>query len=154
LKIVIAGLVALVLVAAIVIGLLKLATHRSSSPNVPITDRPVRDATDVRRALEIAADDLNQHPPGSPKDVVRFDRAFAGPGAQITYYYTVPDYSSGQIHADLLRKVAEPMLRRDLCAETAVKSSMVYGAKFIYVIRANNGGEVLRLEMNKSACGL
>jgi hypothetical protein len=154
LKIIIGGIVALVLVAAIVIGVLKLASHRPSGGVVPIEKREVRDATDVRRALEVAADDLNKHPPGSPKDVVRFDRAFAGPGAHITYYYSVPNYSSGQIHATELRKVAEPFLRRELCADKALKDSLNFGAVFVYVIRGNDGSEVLRLELSKGVCGL
>ena len=152
-KLIIGGLIGFVLIIVLVIGVLKMTKSRPANPYaISPKNAPVRDETDLRRALEIAADEITAKAPMELDKEIRLDRAFAGPGAHLTYYYSLPNYASGEVDSRNLRKVADPLLKRQLCADTVIKKSMNMGATFIFVIRANNGMEVLRSEMTKSAC--
>jgi hypothetical protein len=146
------GIAIILAITVVVVGVIKVARHHPPAAPTDPKDAIVHDETDMRRALETAADQLNQRGPISVNPDVRFDRAFAGPGARLTYYYSLPKYSSGDLNPDLLRKNVEPIMRNQLCLDEIVKKSMNMGATFVFVMRANNGADVLRFEMGKGAC--
>jgi hypothetical protein len=82
----------------------------------------------------------------------RMDRAAVGPGSRLTYFYSLPNYSSQDIEPRWLHENLKPLVKKGVCASKEMKSTLQYGATYVYAYSGNNGAEIARFEISKNDC--
>ena len=100
-----------------------------------------------------AAAQANARGPVMVDQDTRWDRSIAGPGARLTYVYSLPKYSSRDIDRGWLLKNLEPKVRQGVCGSKEMKPSLQYGGTYVYAYNGNDGVEIARFEINNQDCG-
>lgn len=98
------------------------------------------------------AEKLNRRGPVMQNKHVRFDKAKAGPGARMTNYYTLVDYPSQDINRAKLSANLKIRLVSALCHDNKIKPSLVLGATYTFIYRANDDVEVSHIDVNEHSC--
>ena len=99
-----------------------------------------------------AADQANKRGPVMVDKDTSWDRTTVGPRAQINYFYSLPKYSSKDIDKSILLSNAQAALKKSVCTNTDMRSSLKLGATYAYVYSGNDGTEIARVEINNSHC--
>lgn len=99
------------------------------------------------------ADKLNQRGPVMVSKYVRWDKTVAGPGARITYFYTLTNLASHDINQDRLNSNLRERIANAICNNPKMKPSIDLGASYVYVYRGNDGVKVAYVEVNSQSCG-
>lgn len=99
-----------------------------------------------------AAEQINRNLPKMIEPNIRMDRAEAGPGYSMSMYYTITNKHSLAVNSSMLREAAYPPLRDALCNDPLQKMALAEGAIYSYVYTGNDGGVILRLSVDRSAC--
>ena len=107
---------------------------------------------EVYEGFAIAAEQFNHSGPQMVDQETRQDFATAGPGAQITYYYTFINYSSREITSNQLRTNHAPGLKNRICTNESTERVIRAGGTFNYVYRGNDGIEIARFAVNRQSC--
>lgn len=144
------GLVAVVIAAAIGGGVGKVvgkAIFKQSQPTQKQIDEQLYEG------FKIAAEQSNQRGPVMVDANTRLDHAEAGPGARVTYHYSLPQYSSQDIDSNSLMSSLYPEVRKKTCETKETKVPLGYGGVFSFVYVGNNGVEIARFEIGKKDCG-
>lgn len=136
---------------AIVIGG-SIANQFSKEIFSPSTPTPQKMEDVLIKGLTIAAEQINKRGPTMVDKDTRMDRAAVGPGSRLTYFYSLPNYSSQDMDPNWLHANVQPAVKNSVCASNEMKPSLQYGATYIYVYSGNNGTEITRFEISKSDC--
>lgn len=110
-------------------------------------------ANKLYEGFKTTADKFNKRGPVMENKFVRFDKTVAGPGARITYFYTLVKHPSTELDRAKLQKNLSGKLLSAVCNNAKVKPSIELGAAYIYEYSGNDGIEVSRVEVNKHNCG-
>lgn len=106
----------------------------------------------LKTGLIIAADKINKQGPIMVDADTRMDSASVGPGSRLTYFYTLPKYSSKDVESNWLHNSVKPVVKMNVCASKEMKPVLQYGATLVYAYNGNNGKEITRFEINKNDC--
>jgi len=106
----------------------------------------------VERDFIKAAEQMNEQNPVMVSENIRMDRVVAGPGARLTYFYSIPKHSSNDYdHNEFLANI-KPGLKEEVCADKDMKFVLGYGAVYVYSYSGNDGVEIARVEVSKDDC--
>ncbi len=143
-----------VVIAAVIGGTIarEFSKEVSRSALSPTTLSPQKTEEILIAGFTIAADKINKQGPTMIDKDTRMDRASVGPGSRLTYFYSLPNYSSKDVDPSGFHVNVEPALKRKVCANIEIKPSLQYGATYVYVYSGNNGMEIARFEIRKNDC--
>lgn len=143
------GFIVFIAVAHIVgnVGKEVVKAHLSSS-------QPTQQQIDAKiyEAFKKAAEQLNRRGPVMVDQETRWDRSVAGPGARLTFFYSFPKYSARDIDRSWLLETLQPDIKKSVCGNQEMKSSLQHGGTYVYVYSGNDGIEIARFEVNRYAC--
>ena len=82
----------------------------------------------------------------------RLDRTEVGPGAHVTYLYSLPNDSSRNLDLVWLQANLKQQVKQGVCASKEMKPSLRYGATYAYAYSDKDGVGIVRFELNKNDC--
>lgn len=103
--------------------------------------------------LKIAARKINSKAPIIVGSGMRLDRAVAGPGASLTYFYTLTSYDRQTLPPKLFEARLYPILKKNFCSVAGMRRALKVGAKFFFEYADNDGSEIAHLKIDRGACG-
>jgi hypothetical protein len=118
----------------------------SSKPSPRETERQ------MTKALEDAANQINERGPTMADENTRLDRASLGPGMRFIYHYTFVHRTSHDIDANWLRTDLAPVVKSKVCLSSKMKPSLEFGVKYVYAYSGNDGSEITRFEVSDLDC--
>jgi hypothetical protein len=118
----------------------------------PSKPTPQQIEEELTKGLAIAVQQINERGPTMLDENTRLDRASVGPGSRVTYYFSLPHYSSQEIDAGLFRDNYYPDVRKRVCANKDMASSLKHGATYVYTYSGNNGVTITSFEVRQSDC--
>jgi hypothetical protein len=144
------GSVAVVLAALVGMSVGKLAGKAAGNAVIQPTQQQVEEK--VIEGLRMGAEQSNRLGPRMIDAVTRLDTTAVGPGAQGTFFYTFPKYSSHDIPADWFAGALRSSVISNVCSSNDMKPSLQYGVIYNFVYRGRDGVEVGRFAIGKSDC--
>ncbi len=129
-------------------GLIDLNTGQIEPPK-PTPQEAERTLTE---GFEVAAKKLNANPPRTLDGNIRFDWASVGPGARITYHYTLTKHSSKDIGPDWIADILRPIIKNKACVK--MKETLQYGGTYVYSYSGNDGVWIASFQVDRNDCGL
>jgi hypothetical protein len=118
----------------------------------PSKPTPQQIEEELTKGLAIAVQQINERGPTLLDENTRLDRASVGPGSRVTYYFSLPHYSSQEIDASLFRDNYYPEVRKRVCANKDMAPSLRHGATYVYSYSGNNGVTITSFEVRQSDC--
>ena len=100
-----------------------------------------------------AAKQVNATLPTMIDEETRMDNVTVGPEARITYHYSFPNYSAGEIDSSWLLTNLRPDLKNNVCANSDMKPSLEYGGTYTYSYSGNDGILIVSFNLNGTDCG-
>lgn len=103
--------------------------------------------------FEAGAKKINDSLPRMVDEDTRMDWASVGPGALVTYHYTLPNYSSTDIDPGLMRTNLFPIVKNSVCSSKDMELSLQYGGKYKYSYSGNDGILISEFTIDRTDCG-
>lgn len=100
-----------------------------------------------------AAEQINKTLPKMIGSNTRADRATAGPGAAMSFYYTITDTNALDISSMELQSTLYPELRGALCNDQLQKKALQHGAIYSYIYSGKDGLVITRITIDRTSCG-
>lgn len=149
------GLIAVLIAIAVGGGIGKIV-GRSVGEATFGTSKPTQQQIDeaLIKGFRQASEQSNRNSPQMVDKDTRLDTTTVGPGARLTYFYTLINYTSRDITASWLDQNLKSTLKNRVCTNVDVKLSLQYGATYVYVYRGNDGAEISRFTFNRHRCNL
>lgn len=85
-------------------------------------------------------------------NVTRLDSVKAGPDAQITYFYTLPNYTSTEVSSQWLATDGKTKVTKGVCSDTELQPILASGAKLMYVYKGKDGIYINQFQVTQSDC--
>jgi hypothetical protein len=124
--------------------------------NVGKAEPPKPTPQEVERGLierfEITAKKINDNAPTMLDENTRLDWASVGPGARLTYHYTLTKYSSEDIDPNSITNNVRPFLKNKVCAK--MEESPQSGGTYVFSYSGNNGVQIASFQFDRNDCGL
>jgi hypothetical protein len=98
------------------------------------------------------AESFNRRGPIMIDEDTRMDRQEVGPGARLTYFYSFPNLSSGDIAPREIREKLKSEVKNKICASKEIKEPWQDVATYVYSYSGNDGKEIARFEIKKKDC--
>jgi len=139
----------------LLISVIVLASNLISAPSTPSL------ATDQQQPLDelsieegfIEAEQLiNSRAPIKIDDQTRLNKAVAGPGDLMTYFYSLTNVIVGDVNPASLLDDIKPKLLASLCSNADMQPVLQAGAKLVYVYSDKNNQDVGRIEVVAADC--
>jgi hypothetical protein len=127
----------------------RLIGNESSKPPTP-TQQEIEKI--LLEGFTKAAEQANSRGPIMIDEDTRWDKSVAGPDARLTYFYSFPKYSSLDIDRNWLQANLFPEVKRGVCSNASMRSSLQNGGTYVYTYTGNDGIEIYRFELNKNNC--
>jgi hypothetical protein len=118
----------------------------------PTKPSPQDTEKEIIEAFKKASDDLNSHGSRMIDDQTRLDKTEIGPGATMTYFYTLIQHASKDGDINSLRKRIDEMLWEGVCKNEAMRKATMLGGKYVYVFSSSDRIELQRFEYGKNEC--
>jgi hypothetical protein len=118
-----------------------------------------REAEEAKRTEEAlikgftqVADEFNAKGPTMMDEHTRLDSTKVGPGARISYFYSLPKYASADFaDMDFLAEVS-PEIKKGTCNDADIKKTLEQGATYSFIYSGNDGVEIARLDLTQDVC--
>ena len=133
----------------LLITIIVLASNLISDPSTPSL------ATDQQQPIEgfLEAEKLiNSRAPIKIDDETRLNKAVAGPGDLMTYFYSLTNVTVNNVNPTSVLEDIKPKLLASLCSNADMQPVLQAGAKLVYVYSDNNGEDVGRIEVVAADC--
>jgi hypothetical protein len=117
--------------------------------NAPPSMSPVEE---VAEGFRMAADQINARGPVMVDEETSLNRAEAGPGARLTYFFSLPNHSSDEIDADRLVAGVRPNTITVVCQNDDMKVALQNGGTLVYVYSGKDELEIARFEVSGPDC--
>mgnify|MGYP000648698396 CR=1 FL=1 len=102
----------------------------------------------------ITAARVNEAAPFMVDDQTRLDGARVGPGARITYSYTLTGFSSQEIDAGSISPEVMTALTSSTCSNEEIRPSLSHGGIYIYEYYGKDNVQIGSFEIDKQVCGI
>lgn len=143
-----------VLIAVSIGGLIgkEVGKEVSNAVFLPSKPTPQQIEEKLTESFVKGAEQANARVPLMVDQDTRWDKAVAGPGARLTYFYSFPEYSSHDIERGWILAKLRPEVRNGVCRSKEMKPSLQYGGIYAYSYAGNDGIEIARFELSKHDC--
>ena len=98
------------------------------------------------------AEEYNAKGPTMMDEHTRLDSTEVGPGARISYFYTLPQYASTDFSGSQFLDQVGPVIRAGTCSDQNILRTLNEGAIYSFIYRGKDGIEIARLDLNRDAC--
>lgn len=105
-------------------------------------------ATKVARMTAIM---VNREAPKIIDDQVRLEKAEAGPGALVTYHYTLINYDGDALPEDAAAEMGTDLIKQT-CTNEALRKAIGDGLKFDFLYANNVGATVASVSVSAEGC--
>nr|WP_312968620.1 hypothetical protein [Pseudomonas sp.] len=103
------------------------------------------------KVAELTAIMVNREAPQIIDEQVRLEKAEAGPGALVTYYYTFINYDGEALPEDALAEMRADMLKQT-CNDKALRKPFSDGLKYEFQYANNVGATVASVSVSAEGC--
>lgn len=126
----------------------------SQSPNSASNTVPEQLPEDVsvEEGFQEAEQFINSRAPIKIDDETRLDKALAGPGDLMTYFYSLTQLNVAEVDAEQVLNDIKPKLLSSLCSNAEMQPVLKAGARMVYVYSDQNGEDVGEIEVIESDC--
>ncbi len=107
----------------------------------------------LAEGFEVAAKQINESAPTMVDEETRMDRASVGPGALLTYHYTILNYSSSDIDSGVIKSNVFPLVKSGVCSNKDMKPSLQYGGTYAYSYSGSDGVLIDKFTIDSDDCG-
>ena len=94
----------------------------------------------------------NEKLPAMVDKQTRLDKVEAGPGAQLTYRYTLPDLAPPTVDGYWIITEVQPKVTRDVCDTPMLRQLLAAGATLVYAYKDKNGADINRFTIKNADC--
>ena len=84
----------------------------------------------------------------------RLDKVVAGPGAKITYLYTLPELASFDVSAFWISNDVRPKVTKDVCDTAELRKLLASGAALEYAYKGKDGVDINQFQVQDADCRL
>lgn len=98
------------------------------------------------------ADEFNAKGPVMMDEHTRLERTEVGPGARITYHYSLPGYAAAELAEINFLDSITPELTSGLCDDKDVRTTLKQGATYSFIYVGNDKVEIARLDVTAANC--
>lgn len=138
----------LLLPAAFILGLALSACDREPSE----TEKARLIEEGLIQGFTEMAEEFNAKGPTMMDEHTRLDSTRVGPGARISYFYSLPKYASSDFaNMDFLAQVG-PEITRGSCGDADIRQTLEQGASYSFIYSGNDGVEIGRVDLSLDAC--
>uniref|UniRef100_I1XKR2 Uncharacterized protein n=2 Tax=Methylophaga nitratireducenticrescens TaxID=754476 RepID=I1XKR2_METNJ len=95
---------------------------------------------------------INSRAPIKIDDETQLNKALAGPGDLMTYYYSLTNVTIDNVNPAAVLKDIKPKLLASLCSNADMQPILKAGAKLVYVYSDKNNEDVGRIEVVEADC--
>lgn len=140
------GLIPLVIILVIVFG------NQNDPSSATERDQQFSDEQSIEEGFLEAEKVINSQAPIKIDDQTRLEKALAGPGDRITYFYTLTTVTIEEVDSTAVLENIKPKLISSLCSNAEMQPVLQAGAKIVYVYSDKNGEDVGRIEVVVADC--
>lgn len=94
----------------------------------------------------------NKSLPRMVDNVTRLDSVKANPGAQITYFYTLPQYASTEVSSQWVATEGKLKVAKGVCTDANLQPILASGATLMYVYKGNDGIYINQFQVTQDDC--
>lgn len=147
----------ILIVSGIVISVVVGCGHQEPEP---VVDAPVQtnqvqklnvDPNPIKTINEMVKS-ANANLPVMVDKQTRLDKVVAGPGAQLTYLYTLPDLASSDVSASWITVDVKPKVTRDVCDTPLLRRLLANGATLVYAYKGKDGVDINQFRITDGDC--
>ena len=121
------------------------------APGMPQPAAPVAERTPQQVIADIVGSANGKLPVMVDKQT-RLDRVEAGPGAQLTYRYTLPDMAGPETSGYWISSEVRPKVTRDVCGTPDLRRLLASSAALVYAYEDKNGDDIGRFAIKDADC--
>lgn len=143
------GFILFVTIVLIASGLLR----DSSLPPIATDERrQLSDDQSIEEGFLEAEAFINAQAPIKIDDQTRLNKAIAGPGDLMTYYYSLTQVTVADVEPATVLKDIKPKVLKSLCSNPDMQPVLQAGARLVYVYSDMAGKEVGRINVTAADC--
>lgn len=138
----------------LLITIIVLASNLISDPSTPslTNNQQPLDELSIEEGFLEAEKLINSRAPIKIDDETRLNKAVAGPGDLMTYFYSLTNVTLGDVNPASVLEDIKPKLLASLCSNADMQPVLQAGAKLIYVYSDKDGEEVGRIDVVAADC--
>lgn len=121
-------------------------------PAVSEQAKPVDSTPDPIKTINELVKSANANLPAMVDKQTRLDKVVAGPGAQLTYLYTLPDLASSDVSASWITVDVKPKVTRDVCDTPLLRRLLANGATLVYAYKGKDGVDINQFRITDGDC--
>lgn len=140
------GLIPLVIILAIVFN------NRNDPSSASDSKQQLSELQSIEEGFMEAEVFINAQAPIKIDDQTRLEKALAGPGDLMTYFYSLTTVTVAEVEPAALLENIKPKLLSSLCNNADMLPVLQAGAKLVYVYSDINGEDVGRIEVVAADC--
>lgn len=103
------------------------------------------------KVAELTAIMVNREAPQIIDDQVRLEKAESGPGALVTYHYTLINYDGDALPDDAAAEMGTDLIKQT-CSNEALRKAIGDGLKFDFLYANNLGATVASVSVSAESC--
>ena len=144
----------------IFVGLLLGGLFGSESANVVVGSHPgskaqsTQPVDELAQGLKLAAEKINQRGAVMVDSETRWDSASFKSPHELTYHFTMINFSSRDLDTQWLTNNLAPIVRDQACKSGQLNSTLKLGARYNYAYSGNDGQEIGRFGLTRAHCAL
>ncbi|WP_136796059.1 hypothetical protein [Desulfosediminicola ganghwensis] len=100
----------------------------------------------------VTATSINEIAPLTVDEYTRLDGATVGPGARITYRYTLTEFASKEVDPDIIASELIPAVKENACNNEQIKATLLYGGVYIYEYFGKDDIQIGSFQIDKQVC--
>lgn len=140
------GVIPLVIILAIVFN------NRNESSSTTGGSQQLSEPQSIEEGFKEAEVFINAQAPIKIDDQTRLEKALAGPGDLMTYFYTLTTVTVADVDPESLLENIKPKLLSSLCNNAEMQPVLQAGAKLVYRYSDKNNEDVGRIEVVAADC--
>ncbi|WP_417550366.1 hypothetical protein [Methylophaga sp.] len=139
----------------LLITIIVLASNLISDPSTPSLatnqQQPI-DEVSIEEGFLEAEKLINSRAPIKIDDETRLNKALAGPGDLMTYFYSLTNVTVNNVNPTAVLEDIKPKLLASLCSNPDMQPVLEAGARLVYVYSDKNGQDVGRIQVVAADC--
>jgi|SRR5690554_1583248 len=140
------GLIPLVIILAIVLN------NKNDPSSAADRNQQLSNEQSIEESFQEAEVFINSRAPIKIDDQTRLDKAMAGPGDLMTYFYSLTNVAIADVDPAAVLEDIKPKVLKSLCSNSDMQPVLQAGAKLVYVYSDMAGKEVGRINVVAADC--
>jgi hypothetical protein len=137
------------------VAIIMIASRLINTPSPYLTsdnDQELPTEASIEEGFMEAEKLINSRAPIKIDDETQLNKALAGPGDLMTYYYSLTNITIDDVNSTAVLEDIKPKLLASLCRNADMQPVLKAGAKLVYVYSDKNNEDVGRIEVVEADC--